>query len=174
MHAHMLSLQLCLTLYDLMNCNLPGSCVHGILQGRIQEWAAMPSSRESSQPSDQTRKNPDFYVSCIGRWVLYHWATREDLDCPLYSPTDDILTVGWLNWNFWERVRYWYSKVQTVLRTTGIEGGKVTFKRTLKRIVVELEPIPSSLKESESEWPPRQKKSIKVRKMELVIWGRGL
>ena len=37
-----------------MDCNLPGSPVHGILQARILEWVAMPSSRESSWPRDQT------------------------------------------------------------------------------------------------------------------------
>ena len=31
-------------------CSLPDSSVHGILQARILEWIAMPSSRESSQP----------------------------------------------------------------------------------------------------------------------------
>ena len=40
--------QLCLTLWDLMNYSPPGSSVRGILQGRILEWAAMPSSRGSS------------------------------------------------------------------------------------------------------------------------------
>ena len=40
--------QLCLTLWDLMNYSPPGSSVGGILQGRILEWAAMPSSRGSS------------------------------------------------------------------------------------------------------------------------------
>ena len=34
----------------------------GILQARILEWVAMPSSRGSSQPRDQTRVS---YVSCI-------------------------------------------------------------------------------------------------------------
>ena len=42
------SLQLCLTLCDAMDCSLPGSSVHGILQARILEWVAMPSSRGSS------------------------------------------------------------------------------------------------------------------------------
>ena len=42
------SLQSCLTLCDSMDCSLPGSSVHGILQARILEWVAMPSSRESS------------------------------------------------------------------------------------------------------------------------------
>ena len=63
------SLQLCLTLYDPMDCIPPGPSVHGILQARVLEWGAMPSSRGSSQPRDQT------HVSCgsgMGRCVLYH------------------------------------------------------------------------------------------------------
>ena len=39
-----------------MDCVLPGSSVHGILQARILEWIAMPSfSRGSSRPRDQTQ-----------------------------------------------------------------------------------------------------------------------
>ena len=45
--------QSCLTLCDPMDCSPPGSSVHGILQARILEWVAMPSSRGSSQPRDQ-------------------------------------------------------------------------------------------------------------------------
>ena len=64
MHAK--SLQSCPILCDLMDCNLPGSSVHGILQARIQEWVAMPSSRGPSQPGNRVS-----YVSCIGRQVFY-------------------------------------------------------------------------------------------------------
>ena len=32
------------------DCSLPGSSVHGILQARILEWVAVPSSKGSSQP----------------------------------------------------------------------------------------------------------------------------
>ena len=46
--------QSCLILCDPMDCSLPGSSVHGILQARILEWIVMYSSRGSSQPSDQT------------------------------------------------------------------------------------------------------------------------
>ena len=46
------SLQSRLTLYGPMDRSLPGSSVHGILQGRVLEWVAMPSSRESSQPRE--------------------------------------------------------------------------------------------------------------------------
>ena len=54
---------------DPMDCSLPGSSAHGILQARILEWVAMPSSRRSSPPRDQTHVS---YISCIGRRVLYH------------------------------------------------------------------------------------------------------
>ena len=42
-----------LTLCDPMDCSLPGSSVHGIVQARILEWVSMPSSRGSSQPRDR-------------------------------------------------------------------------------------------------------------------------
>ena len=41
--------QSCLILSDPMDFCLPGSSVHGILQGRILEWVAIPFSRASSQ-----------------------------------------------------------------------------------------------------------------------------
>ena len=33
--------QLCLTLYNLMDCSPPGSSVHGIFQARALEWGAI-------------------------------------------------------------------------------------------------------------------------------------
>ena len=53
------SLQLCPTLRHPMDCSLPGSSVHGILQARTLEWVAMPFSSGSSQPRDRTQ------ASCI-------------------------------------------------------------------------------------------------------------
>ena len=46
--------QSCLTLCDPMDCSLPGSSVHGILQARILEWVVIPFSRGSSWPRDRT------------------------------------------------------------------------------------------------------------------------
>ena len=63
--------QSCLTLCDPMDCSLPGSSVHGILQIRILEWVAFSFSRGSSQPRDQTQ------VSCIAGRLFTIWATRE-------------------------------------------------------------------------------------------------
>ena len=48
------SLQSCLTLCNPMDCSPPGSSVQGILQARILEQVAMPSSRGSSQPREWT------------------------------------------------------------------------------------------------------------------------
>ena len=44
----MLVAQLCLLFCDPMDCSLPDSSVHGVLQARILEWIAIPFSRESS------------------------------------------------------------------------------------------------------------------------------
>ena len=43
---------MCDLLYDPMDCSPPDSSIHGILQARILEWVAMPSSRGSSGPRD--------------------------------------------------------------------------------------------------------------------------
>ena len=51
---HTKLLRSCMTLCDHMDCSSRGSLVHGILQARILEWVAMPSSRGSFQPREQT------------------------------------------------------------------------------------------------------------------------
>ena len=66
--------QSCPPLWDNMDCNLPGSSVHGIFQTRIQNWVAISFSRGSSQPRDQTRIS---CVSCFGRRVFNHWTTWD-------------------------------------------------------------------------------------------------
>ena len=60
-----------LTLCDPMDCSLPGTSIHGILQARILEWVTISLSRGSSQPRDQTQ------VSRIGGRSFNLWATRE-------------------------------------------------------------------------------------------------
>ena len=72
------SLQSCPTPCDPMDCSQPGSSVHGMFQVRVPEWATISSFRASSLPRDRTCIS---YISCTGRWVLYHW-------CHLGSPID--------------------------------------------------------------------------------------
>ena len=47
--------QLCPTLCDPVDCIPPGSSIHGILQARILEWAAISFCRGSCQPRDRTQ-----------------------------------------------------------------------------------------------------------------------
>ena len=61
----------CLTLCNPMDCSLPCSSVHGIIQARTLEWVADSFSRGSSQPRNWT------WVSCIARRFFTNWAMRE-------------------------------------------------------------------------------------------------
>ena len=61
-----LAAQSCLILCKPMDCSPPGSAVHrNICQARISEWAAIPFSRGSSWPRDQT-------CPLHRRQILYH------------------------------------------------------------------------------------------------------
>jgi len=61
----------CLTLCNSMDCRLPDSSLHGILQARVLEWVAIPFSRGYSQLRDWTQ------VSCIAGRIFTIRATRE-------------------------------------------------------------------------------------------------
>ena len=87
-----------------MDCYPPGSSVHGILQARILEWVAMPSSRGSSQPGIEPR-SPTLQADSLpseppgkprntgvgslsllqGNFVA-RWALASRLLCPWDSP----------------------------------------------------------------------------------------
>ena len=67
----------------LLDCSPPGSSVHGILQARILEWAAMPSSRVSCWP----RIEPMSHASPA--W--WHWAAWEVLSVSIDLPIWNIL-----------------------------------------------------------------------------------
>ena len=70
------SLQSCLTLCDPVDCSPPYSSVHEISQERILECVAMPSSRGSSRPRDQT------HVS----YVYLYWQAGSLPLAPLGKP----------------------------------------------------------------------------------------
>ena len=65
--------QSCLTLCDTMDRSPPGSSVHGILQARILGWVALPFSRGSSWPRDQT------WVAPMAGRLFYHMSHQESL-----------------------------------------------------------------------------------------------
>ena len=76
--------QSCPTLCNLMDCSPPGFSVRGISQARVLEWVAIFSSREFLWPRDQTHIS---CISCIGRRILYHWATWEAIYIHMYIGT---------------------------------------------------------------------------------------
>ena len=115
---HDKSLQSCPTLCDLMECSLPGTPVHGILQARILKWMAMPSSRGSSQPRDRTCIS---YVSCIGRWVLYHQCHLGSPHTSLCFPKSIHLKI-WQTWT--KQLAVWVVKLKVLQKQFPITSYK--------------------------------------------------
>ena len=101
MHAK--SLQSCPTLCDPRDCSLLSSTVHGILQERILEWVAMPFSRGSSQPRDQTQ------LSYIAGGFFTIWATRE-------APLKEVLQA---------KEKYKEMQIQILLLEVGMRALKI-------------------------------------------------
>ena len=70
---------LSLTFCDPIDCSPPGSSVHGIIQAGILEWEAIPFSRGSSWPRDQTRVSLTagrFLYHVSYQWIhLHRWGT---------------------------------------------------------------------------------------------------
>ena len=66
-----------------MDCSLPGSSVHGILQARILGWVAIPFSGDLLDPGielgfpvlqkDSLSSEPSGKSSIIVQWQLEHW-----------------------------------------------------------------------------------------------------
>ena len=90
--VHAKSLHLSPDTTNLMGCSQPGSSVHGIVQARILECIAMPSSRGSSRPRDPTYVS---YFSTVRR-VLCHW---QHLASPL-------LCANWIPKSLWFLIVY--------------------------------------------------------------------
>ena len=94
-----------------MGCSPPGFSIHGIFQARILEWVSISSSRGSSWPRDTT------WISCIGRWILYHCATWEahssgesevaQLCSTLWDPMDCSLPGSSAHGAFQARILEW-------------------------------------------------------------------
>ena len=75
------TLQLYSTLCDPVNCHPPGSSVHRILQARVLEWVAMPSSRGSFWPRDGTCVSWGSWIAGTDSSLLSHWESPSWV-CP--------------------------------------------------------------------------------------------
>ena len=96
--------QLCLTLCDPMDCNLPGSSVHGILRARILEWVAMkPSPPPGDLPDPVVKLMSLMYPALAGGF----FTTRRHLGSPICwletQKDENEISFGWvLSW-----IQYW-------------------------------------------------------------------
>ena len=70
--------QSCRTLWNPVDCSLPGSSVHGILQARLLEWVAISFSRGSSRPRDPALQENLYHLSHRGSLLLRDISKYKD------------------------------------------------------------------------------------------------
>ena len=80
--------QSCPTLCNPMDCRLPGSSVHGILQASTLNWVAISFSRGSSQPRNPIHM---LYISFTGNSVWFSSVTQF---CPTLCDPMNRSTPG--------------------------------------------------------------------------------
>ena len=84
--------QLCPTLCDSMDCSLPGSSAHGILQARILEWVAIPFSRgifptQGSNPGLLHCRQILYHLSHQSSPLNYPWWCEQTQQCLHHPPS---------------------------------------------------------------------------------------
>ena len=123
MHAKLL--QLCLTLCNPMDCSLPWFSVHGILQVRILEGVATPSSREPSPPGIKPASPaaPELQVDSLPLSLqespTFPWLLHNNLWCgPITFSFLLLLVMGTSNFLPWQTVCLWKPKISPFERET--------------------------------------------------------
>ena len=101
--------QSCLTLCDPVNCSPLGSSVHGILQARILEWVAVPFSRGSSWPRDQT------WVSRIAGTFFTVWAIMEAVF--IFNYSSNSVDYSAIKKNTFESVLMRWMKLEPIIQS---------------------------------------------------------
>ena len=144
----------CARLCDFMDCTLPGSSVHGILQARILKGVAIPFFKGSSWPRDQTR------VPWVADRFFTIWATREALE--RYVRSDQSLSRVWLFATPWIAARQAslsITNLRSSLKLTSFESVMPSSHLILCRPLLLLPTIPPSIRVFSSEstlrirWP---------------------
>ena len=127
-----------------MDCSLPGSSAHGILQARILEWLAYPFSRGSSLPRNRTG------VFCIARGFFTSWASREAVSSLLvhFSSVQSLIRV-WLFATPWTAARQASLSItnsRSSLKLTCIKSVMPCSHLILCHPLLLLPPIPPSIR----------------------------
>ena len=91
--------QSCPTLCNPRDYSPPSSSVYGILQARILEWVAIPFSRGSSQPRDQT------WVFPHCRKILYNLSYQGGLKWYIKTQVPTFAVISSPGLSSWEGIR---------------------------------------------------------------------
>ena len=83
-----------LTVYEPMDCSLPDSSIHGILQARMLEWIAISSSRGFPNPGIEPRSLPFQVVSLLSKPPGKSQRVRVALALNSDSITYELQEVG--------------------------------------------------------------------------------
>ena len=105
-----------------MDCGLAGSSVYGILQAGTLESVAMPSSRKSSQPGNQTQ------ISCLAGGFFIIWATRG-------SPSSLVAISFSLFVGLFLKLWKFCKKIKNTFIYTSISHGRNKWRIPCKRAV---------------------------------------
>ena len=91
------------------------------------EWVSIPFSRGSLQPRDR------ICVSCTGRWLLYHWATREACSTEIRRNKQQNSNCGKLFSDAWEKLDFFQSASEETLKIKMISV--MVTSQSIKRVV---------------------------------------
>ena len=108
----------CPTLWEPMDCSLPGSSVHvhRTTQARMLEWVALSFSRGSSWARDWT------CISCIDRQILHHWAFREAHISVLLLRNIVVVDDGHEDWGWRKKRKLNNARSQSITSPNALSG----------------------------------------------------
>ena len=130
--------QLCPALCNPMEYSPPDPSVHGILQARILEWVAMPSSTGSSWPRDWSLVSGSSY---IGRRILYHLSylgSPKKQACPGRHSQQRHQEHDWEDQAPWKLL---LEQVSQCSKNTALEESQTVLSAQLEKCVLPFPPI---------------------------------
>ena len=128
-----LDVQSCPTLCNPMDCSLPGSSVHGILQARILEWVATSFSRRSFRPRDQTLvsdRASRFFTICTTREVSRSYSVTSKASSPHPITERKCNSSEWESpnspwgWQSWEAYHHSMSVTVLLINSCSLETSR--------------------------------------------------
>ena len=80
-----------------MDCSLPGSSLHGILQARVLEWVAISFSRGSSRPRETRTQVSHIAGRCFNLWAILRYLNKSYLERGKTTRLKSYLAITHIN-----------------------------------------------------------------------------